>query len=51
VVRRVRLAGMRPKLTLRKAPGGHLFPFEHPREAATSIAQALEDLAASPRAA
>jgi pimeloyl-ACP methyl ester carboxylesterase len=51
VVRRVRLAGMRPKFTLRKVPGGHLFPFEHPREAATSIAQALDDLAASPRAA
>ena len=51
VVRRVRLAGMRPKLTLRKVPGGHLFPFEHPREAATSIAQALDDLSASPRAA
>jgi pimeloyl-ACP methyl ester carboxylesterase len=44
VVRRVRLAGMRPKFSLRKVPGGHLFPFEHPREAATSLAQALEDL-------
>ena len=46
VVRRIRLAGMRPKFSLRKVPGGHLFPFEHPREAATSIAQVLEDLAA-----
>jgi pimeloyl-ACP methyl ester carboxylesterase len=50
VVRRVRLAGMRPKFSFRKVPGGHLFPFEHPREAARSIAQALEELAASPRA-
>jgi pimeloyl-ACP methyl ester carboxylesterase len=49
VVRRVRLAGMRPKFSMRKVPGGHLFPFEHPREAATSLAQALEDLSASPR--
>jgi len=51
VVRRVRLAGMRPKFAMRKVPGGHLFPFEQPREAATSIARALEELAASPRAA
>jgi pimeloyl-ACP methyl ester carboxylesterase len=50
VVRRIRLAGMRPKFSLRKVPGGHLFPFEHPRAAATSIVQALEDLAASPPA-
>jgi pimeloyl-ACP methyl ester carboxylesterase len=50
VVRRVRLAGMRPKFALRKVPGGHLFPFEHPREAATSIVQALDALEASPRA-
>ena len=50
VVRRIRLAGMRPKFTLRKVRGGHLFPFEHPQEAAKSIAQALEELSASPRA-
>jgi pimeloyl-ACP methyl ester carboxylesterase len=50
VVRRIRLAGMRPKFRLRKVPGGHLFPFEHPRESARSIAQALDDLAAAPRA-
>jgi pimeloyl-ACP methyl ester carboxylesterase len=49
VVRRVRLAGMRPRFTFRKVPGGHLFPFEHPREAAKSIAQALAELEASPR--
>lgn len=51
VVRRIRLAGMKPKFVFRKVPGGHLFPFEHPREAATSIARALDDLAAAPRAA
>jgi pimeloyl-ACP methyl ester carboxylesterase len=45
VVRRVRLAGMRPKFRMRKVPGGHLFPFEYPREAATSIAELLEELA------
>ena len=50
VVRRVRLAGMKPKFRLRKVPGGHLFPFERPREAARSIAQALADLSAAPPA-
>jgi pimeloyl-ACP methyl ester carboxylesterase len=49
VVRRIRLAGMRPKFGLHKVPGGHLFPFEHPREAARSIARVLDDLAAAPR--
>ena len=51
VVRRIRLAGMRPKFSFRSVPGGHLFPFEHPREAARSIAQALAELEAAPRAA
>jgi len=51
VVRRVRLAGMKPKFRLRKVPGGHLFPFERPREAARSIAQALAELSAAPPAA
>jgi surfactin synthase thioesterase subunit len=54
VVRRVRLAGMKPKFTMRKVPGGHLFPFERPSDAAnaitTSIAQALEAIGAAPRA-
>jgi pimeloyl-ACP methyl ester carboxylesterase len=50
VVRRVRLAGMKPKFTLRKVPGGHLFPFERPSEAAMSIAQVLEAIEAAPRA-
>ena len=49
VVRRVRLAGMKPKFGMRKVPGGHLFPFEHPREAARSIAQAVEELSSAPR--
>jgi pimeloyl-ACP methyl ester carboxylesterase len=44
VVRRVRLAGMKPKFRMRKVPGGHLFPFERPREAAMSIAQVLGGL-------
>jgi pimeloyl-ACP methyl ester carboxylesterase len=51
VVRRVRLAGMRPKFAFHEVPGGHLFPFQHPREAARSIARALEALSASPPAA
>ena len=46
VVRRVRLAGMKPKFRMRKVPGGHLFPFERPSDAAdaitTSIAQVLD---------
>jgi len=37
VVRRVGLAAMRRRFALRKVPGGHLFPFEHPREAAAEI--------------
>ena len=44
VVRRVRLAGMKPKFRMRKVPGGHLFPFERPRDAAMSIAQVLDGL-------
>ena len=44
VVRRVRLAGMKPKFRMRKVPGGHLFPFERPRDAATSIGQVLAGL-------
>ena len=50
VVRRVRLAGMRPKFALRKVPGGHLFPFEHPRAAARSIARLLAELEGAPPA-
>ena len=47
VVQRVRLAGMKPKFRMRKVPGGHLFPFEHPQDAARSIVQALEELSAA----
>jgi pimeloyl-ACP methyl ester carboxylesterase len=50
VVRRVRLAGMKPRFSMHKVPGGHLFPFERPREAARSIAQVLAGIEASPRA-
>lgn len=54
VVRRVRLAGMKPKFTMHKVPGGHLFPFERPSDAAkaitTSIVQVLEASEAAPRA-
>lgn len=44
VVKRVRLAGMRPKFVLRKVPGGHLFPLERPREAAQAVLQLIEEL-------
>ncbi len=44
VVRRVRIAGMRPKFRLCKVPGGHLFPLERPREAAQAVAQLLDEL-------
>jgi pimeloyl-ACP methyl ester carboxylesterase len=44
VVRRVRLAGMRPKFRLRTVPGGHLFPFEHPGEAAAAVGELLQEL-------
>lgn len=44
VVRRVGLAAMRPKFGLRKVPGGHLFPFEHPGESAAAIEQLLDQL-------
>lgn len=50
VVQRVGLAGMRSRFILRKVPGGHLFPFEHPRAAATLLARLLDELETSPRA-
>jgi pimeloyl-ACP methyl ester carboxylesterase len=50
VVRRVGLAGMRKRFILRKAPGGHLFPFEHPHAAAMLLARLLDELESSPRA-
>ena len=42
VVRRVGLAAMRGKFAMRTVPGGHLFPFEHPREAAAAVHELLE---------
>lgn len=47
VIRRIRLAGMKPSFRMRKVAGGHLFPLEHPRAAATSIAGMLEELSAA----
>jgi pimeloyl-ACP methyl ester carboxylesterase len=44
VVRRVRLAGMKPKFLMRRVPGGHLFPLERPREAAQAVLQLIEAL-------
>ncbi|MDA8110350.1 MAG: alpha/beta hydrolase [Betaproteobacteria bacterium] len=46
VVRRVGLAAMRRRFVLRKVPGGHLFPFEHPAEAARALDELLDELAA-----
>ena len=37
VVKRTGLGPMRGSFELMKLPGGHLFPFEHPREAARAI--------------
>lgn len=44
VVQRVGLAPMRRKFALRRVPGGHLFPLEHPREAADAIVELLARL-------
>lgn len=47
VVRRVGLSTMRRAgISLRKVPGGHLFPFEHPRAAADAIQEMTVRLAA-----
>jgi pimeloyl-ACP methyl ester carboxylesterase len=43
VLRRVGLAHMR-RFRKRKVPGGHLFPFEYPREAAAAICSLLQEL-------
>ncbi len=45
VVKRVGLAAMRGKFVLRRVPGGHLFPLEHPRETAAAIVDLLTKLA------
>jgi hypothetical protein len=35
-----------PRFLKRRVPGGHLFPFEHPAEAAAAVADLLEELGA-----
>jgi pimeloyl-ACP methyl ester carboxylesterase len=46
VLRRVGVATMRgPRFVKRRVPGGHLFPFEHPRQAAKAIVEVLSELA------
>ena len=45
VVRRVGMSLMRGRRFLkRRVPGGHLFPFEHPREAAAAVRELLREL-------
>jgi pimeloyl-ACP methyl ester carboxylesterase len=44
VVRRAGLGATRRLCTLREVPGGHLFPFEHPREAAATVHELLSKL-------
>lgn len=43
VLRRVGMSQMR-RFRKRRVPGGHLFPFEHPREAASAVAGLLDEL-------
>ena len=46
VLRRVGMGQMRGRGFLkRRVPGGHLFPFEHPQEAAAAIVEVLDKLA------
>jgi pimeloyl-ACP methyl ester carboxylesterase len=45
VLRRVGMGTMRgPRFAKRRVPGGHLFPFEHPHEAAAAIEALLREL-------
>ena len=45
VVRRVGMSSMRGRGFLkRRVPGGHLFPFEHPQEAAAAVDELLREL-------
>jgi pimeloyl-ACP methyl ester carboxylesterase len=47
VLRRVGMGPMRGRRFLkRRVPGGHLFPFEHPAEAAVAIVELLQELGA-----
>ena len=49
VVRRVGMSLMRGmKFLKRRVPGGHLFPFEYPRETAAAIGQLLDALTPNP---
>jgi pimeloyl-ACP methyl ester carboxylesterase len=47
VVKRTGLAPMRGRFEFMKLPGGHLFPFEHPRETARAIIEMAERLGAA----
>jgi pimeloyl-ACP methyl ester carboxylesterase len=44
VVRRAGLATTRRRFALRKVPGGHLFPFEYPAEAAAAVIALADEL-------
>ena len=44
VVRRTGLAATRRRFVLRKVPGGHLFPFEHPAAAAEAVKELADAL-------
>jgi len=44
VVRRTGLAATRRRFVLRKVPGGHLFPFEHPAAAAEAVMELADAL-------
>ncbi len=44
VVRRAGLAATRAVCTTREVPGGHLFPFEHPLEAAAAVRELLGEI-------
>ena len=44
VVRRTGLATTRRRFVLRKVPGGHLFPFEHPAVAAAAVIELADGL-------
>jgi pimeloyl-ACP methyl ester carboxylesterase len=44
VVRRTGLGATRRRFALRKVAGGHLFPFEHPAEAAAAVMALADEL-------
>ena len=45
-VRRIGIAAMRSRFSLKRVEGGHLFPFEHPQETAQAIRDMVETLLA-----